>query len=266
MHDAAHDMLRRDGLADHAARVDRLRAAVPAARRRNPAETTTARRSWRTAPACRGPSSGAICRATSRSAGALTAMTTRSCGPSDCGVGRWPARDGSRCCWASPLPVRRRRPSCCSAASVRPRASRETSQPARARPAPSQPPMAPAPTMQVLLKLDGHGCCVQLPVAGVDAIDLAHQCVEHVLAGAVVGVELQRVAARSAPRPRPGPGSPAPCSAWPAGSRRRAAASTGSRRSAAASGPRPAGRGCAGSPPACRRCSPAGAALRRHGW
>ena len=95
-------------------------------------------------------SSGPSCSATSRMAGAFTAITTRSCGPSSVVLALARMRWVWVCC-ASFAPVSRRRPSRCSAASVWPRASIDTSQPARARPAPSQPPMAPAPTMQTFL-------------------------------------------------------------------------------------------------------------------
>ncbi|OQB98874.1 MAG: hypothetical protein BWX79_03259 [Alphaproteobacteria bacterium ADurb.Bin100] len=87
-----------------------------------------------------GPISGAMWRATSSSAGALTAMTTRSCTPSAAGSLL------ARTAWVVlPSASTSCRPFCCSAASVAPRATTLTEQPTPARRAPSQPPMAPAP-------------------------------------------------------------------------------------------------------------------------
>ena len=87
-----------------------------------------------------GPISGAMWRATSASAGALTATMTRSCTPSAAGsataVTGWARRPSASSSCS---------PSCCSAASVAPRATTPTEQPTAASLAPSQPPMAPAP-------------------------------------------------------------------------------------------------------------------------
>ena len=109
-----------------------------------------------------GRSNGATSRATSRMAGALTATTTRSWGPNSWGSPlartRWACTTG-----ASGGPLCNCRPLLRSAARVWPRASIDTLQPARASPAPSQPPMAPAPTMQTSFSRTGRrtsGDCV----------------------------------------------------------------------------------------------------------
>ena len=87
-----------------------------------------------------GPISGAMWRATSRMAGALTATTTRSCTPSAAGSLL------ARTAWVVvPSACASCRPCCCSAASVAPRATTPTVHPTAASLAPSQPPMAPAP-------------------------------------------------------------------------------------------------------------------------
>ena len=87
-----------------------------------------------------GPSSGAMSRATSARAGALTATTTRSCTPSAAALS---AACTGTC--SSPSACCSRRPWVCKAASVAPRATTLTGSPMAAKRAPIQPPMAPAP-------------------------------------------------------------------------------------------------------------------------
>src|SRR5580700_6085662 len=89
------------------------------------------------------PSSGASVGASALSAGLLTAMMTRSCGPSSCASSEASA---TAPCSRSP-PCSRRQPWSRSATSVAPRASAATcALPSRARRVPRKPPIAPAPT------------------------------------------------------------------------------------------------------------------------
>jgi len=91
-----------------------------------------------------GPISGPTCCATVAKAGALTAITTRSCSPS--AAASLEAFTGTVC--NSP-PWCNCKPCCCKACSVSPRASTLSCAPARAKCTPIQPPMAPAPTMAI---------------------------------------------------------------------------------------------------------------------
>ena len=98
-----------------------------------------------------GPSSGAMPRATATSAGPLTAITTRSCAPN--ASARSEALATGAASTLAPSAARSRQPCCRSAASVAPRANALTcAWPAAASRVPMNPPMAPAPMMQIFMK------------------------------------------------------------------------------------------------------------------
>src|SRR6185437_396426 len=129
-------------------------------------------------------SSGAMRGAISANAGAFTAMTTTSCGPSSRGSSA--TRAGAV---RSSPPISSRQPRARKAAAVAPRATADTALPDRASRVPMKPPIAPAPTMQIFITPWPSAA-----IGRVDAVDDARQRVEGIPTRAELRAILQRIA------------------------------------------------------------------------
>src|SRR5690606_717154 len=134
-----------------------------------------------------GPTSGPSAGARAGRAPDLRLTSSHGCGPSSAAVAA--TRTGTR---NSRSPSRSDRPFAPTARSVSPRASALTSMPLAASRAPRVPPTAPRPTMQMLfMRASESGCSVA--VRGIDPVDAPDHGIEHILARAVLRMELQRV-------------------------------------------------------------------------